>query len=79
VFNIIKIHSNLIILGLSWLKRYNPFTDWKLSKVTFPIEHFLIEFARKFETTKSLFIGPRAFIKIAEKRTSYGIYATPIC
>jgi hypothetical protein len=29
IFNIIRIPSTLVILGLSWLERYNPQIDWK--------------------------------------------------
>jgi len=35
MFNIINISSNPIILGLSWLKKYNKIIDWKEHKVTF--------------------------------------------
>ena len=35
IFNIIKIPSNPVILGLSWLKKHNPLIDWRLWKMTF--------------------------------------------
>ena len=36
VFNVIKSPSNPVILGLSWLDRYNPDIDWKGRKLEFP-------------------------------------------
>ena len=33
VFNVIKSPSNPVILGLSWLDRYNPDIDWKKRRV----------------------------------------------
>ena len=38
VFNVIKSPSNPIILGLSWLDRYNPDIDWKNRKLEFQLE-----------------------------------------
>ena len=35
IFNVIQSPSNLIILGLSWLDRYNPQVDWSNRKVKF--------------------------------------------
>lgn len=40
IFNIIRTLSNPIILGLSWLEKYNQTIDWRLQKMTFSIEHF---------------------------------------
>jgi len=74
VFNIIKTHFNLIILGLSWLKSYNLSIDWKLRKVTFSIKS-----ARKFQIIKPLFIGARVFKKAVKKCILFLIYATPTC
>ena len=34
-FNIIKLPSNSVVLGLSWLDKYNPTIDWKIQKLTF--------------------------------------------
>ena len=39
VFNIIRIPSNPIILGLSWLETHNPSIDWRLRKMTFLGKH----------------------------------------
>jgi len=63
VFNIIKTCVNPIILGLSWLKRYNPSIDWKLRKIIFPIEPLLIELPKKPQTIKSLFIVAKVVMK----------------
>ena len=38
VFNVIKSPSNPVILGLSWLDRYNPDIDWKKRKVEFKLK-----------------------------------------
>ena len=35
VFNVIKSPSNPVVLGLSWLDRYNPDIDWNARKLTF--------------------------------------------
>jgi hypothetical protein len=35
VFNVIKSSSNPLVLGLSWLDRYNPNIDWNTQKLTF--------------------------------------------
>jgi hypothetical protein len=34
-FNIIKSPSNPVVLGLSWLDKYNPTIDWKTQRPTF--------------------------------------------
>ena len=34
-FNIIRSPSNPVILGLSWLEKYNPRIDWNLRKLGF--------------------------------------------
>ena len=35
VFNVIRSPSNPVVLGLSWLDRYNPDIDWNTRKLTF--------------------------------------------
>ena len=62
IFNIIKIPSNLIILGLSWLEKHNLSIDWRLRTMTFSIGHSKNNHVRKSGTKKSLFIGARAFV-----------------
>ena len=34
-FNVIKSSSNPIVLGLSWLNKYNPTIDWKTRRLVF--------------------------------------------
>ena len=38
VFNIIRTPLNPVILGLSSLVDHNPFIDWRLRRITFPIK-----------------------------------------
>lgn len=77
VFNVIKTPSCPVILGLSWLARYNPLIDWKLRKVTFPTNSLKVEFAKTMSRNKPLFIGARAFMKEAKHNTPLVIFATP--
>ena len=35
VFNVIKSPSKQVVLGLSWLNKYNPAIDWKTQRLTF--------------------------------------------
>jgi hypothetical protein len=34
-FNIIKSPSNPVVIGLSWLNKYNPAIDWKIQRLIF--------------------------------------------
>jgi hypothetical protein len=34
-FNVIKSPSNPVVLGLSWLDKYNPTIDWKTRRLAF--------------------------------------------
>ena len=73
VFNIIRTPSSPIILGFSWLEDHNPSIDWRLRRITFPIENNPI---RKKQMNKPLFIEARAFIKLSKEGTPFVIYAT---
>jgi hypothetical protein len=77
VFNVIKTPSCPVILGLSWLDRYNPLIDWKLRKVTFSTNSLKVESAKTISRNKPLFIGARAFMKEAKQNTPFVIFATP--
>jgi len=77
VFNIIKTPSCPVILGLSWLDKYNPLIDWRLRKVTFPTNSLTMEPVKTMSTNKPLFIGARAFMKEARHNTPLVIFATP--
>jgi hypothetical protein len=82
VFNIIRTPSTPVILGLSWLERYNTQIDWKLRKIEFPVIPSLTKRTSKPSSTKKLpfikplFIGARAFMRVANTGTSFVIYAT---
>ena len=77
MFNIIKIPWCPVILGLSWLDRYNSLIDWKLRKVTFPTNSLKVESAKTMSRNKSLFIGARVFMKEAKQNTPLVIFTTP--
>lgn len=77
VFNVIKTPSCPVILGLSWLDKYNPSIDWKLRKVTFPTNSLKEESTKIKFTNKPLFIGARTFMKEAKQSTPFVIFATP--
>ena len=49
IFNVIESLSNPMILGLSWLDRYNPTIDWTQWKLDFEINVFI-----NTKTTKNL-------------------------
>ncbi len=83
-FNIIKTPSNPVILGLSWLEKYNPHIDWVARKLEFcTIECAHEDPSRKPQKShkarlrKPLVIGARAFMRAAKKGTPFVIYATP--
>ena len=94
VFNVIKSPSNPVILGLSWLDRYNPDIDGKKRKVEFKLEkiespnmqklefpsHLIPKVYQSIVTPKTsiLMIGARAFVKAAKQGTTYMIYANSI-
>jgi hypothetical protein len=84
VFNIIRIPLAPIILGLSWLERYNPQINWKSRNIEFPIIPSLTEHTSKPSSTKKLpfikplFIGARAFMRVPKTGTPFVIYATLI-
>ena len=63
IFNIIKTPSNPVILGLSWLERYNPSIDWKSRTMTFPIKTPQKKPVKRPQIDKPLFVGARAFMK----------------
>jgi hypothetical protein len=83
VFNIIRIPSAPIILGLSWLERSNPQRDWKSRNIEFLVIPALIERISKPSSTKKppfikpLFITARVFMRVARMGTSFAIYTTP--
>ena len=87
IFNVIRTPSNPVILGLSWLEKYNPSVDWKSRTVTFPsplahldhnpVRKHVSKRVRKSGMKKSLFIGARAFVRASKKGTSFVIYAVP--
>ena len=94
VINVIKSPSNPVILGLSWLDRYNPDINWKKRKVEFKLEKLESPDMQKLEypshlkpkvyqsivTPKKsiLMIEARAFIKAAKQGATYMIYANSI-
>jgi hypothetical protein len=83
VLNIIRTSSAPVILGLFWLERYNPQINWKSKNIEFPIMPSLTEHTSKPLSTKKpsfikpLFIGARAFMRVAKTGTLFAIYATP--
>lgn len=72
VFNIIRTPSNPVILGLSWLEKFNPSIDWKLRRITFQKNP-----VRKPRVKKPLFIGARAFVRSSRECAPFVIYAAP--
>lgn len=91
VFNIIGLGktSEPIILGYSWLEKYNPKIDWSTRQVEFPDtnEHKGSEGNGKSAAPKNsrqhvkpirpLFVGARAFLRAAKQGTTFAVYATP--
>ena len=94
VFNVIKSPSNPVILGLSWLDKYNPNIDWKKRKVEFKLEKIESPNMQKFESPSHLkpkvyqsivtpkksilMIRARAFVKAIRQGATYMIYANLI-
>src|SRR4051794_29729116 len=77
IFNIIRTSSSPIILGLSWLEKYNPSIDWKLQRMSFPIKHSKSKPSRKPRIKKPLFIGARAYVRSSKEGILFVIYAAP--
>jgi hypothetical protein len=83
VFNIIRIPSVPVILGLSWLERYNPQIYWKSRNIEFPVTSSLTERTNKSSSTKKplfikpLFIRAKDFMRAAKTGTPFAIYTTP--
>ena len=94
VLNVIKSPSNPVILGLSWLDRYNPDIDWKKRRIEFKLEkiespnmqklgspsHLKPKVYQSIVTSKTsiLMIGARAFVKATRQGATYMIYANSI-
>lgn len=78
VFNVIKTPTNSVILGLSWLQRYNPDIDWENLRIkSFRSNILPSPFKPKVQRLKPLFVGARAFMRAAKYSTPFAIYATP--
>lgn len=82
IFNIIRSPSNPVILGLSWLEKYNPRIDWISRKLDFPrsISNSSINQVKNHESSivKPALIGAKAFIHAAKEGSTFAIYAAPI-
>ena len=87
VLNVIKSPSNPVILGLSWLDRYNPDIDWKKRRIEFKLEKIESPDMQKLESLSHLkpkvyqsilMIGARAFVKAAKQGATYMTYANSI-
>ena len=68
VFNVIKSPSNPMILGLSWLDRYNPDIDWKKRKVEFKLEKIESLNMQKLESPSHL--KPKVYQSIVTPKKS---------
>ena len=81
-YNIIHSPSTPIILGLSWLERFNPNIDWSNYNIIFPATPSLQSLRYKppeeKKLKKPLFIEARAFIRAAKEGSAFVIHATPI-
>jgi len=78
IFNVIKTPSNPLIVGLSWLEKYNPVVDWKSQSLSFSLETSVIRSSPKPSNITPILIGAKAFIKATRKSDPYIIYATPM-
>jgi len=86
-FNVIKFVTKPIILGLSWLEKFNPQINWKTRKIDFLLSSTSTcsqKVATKSTITlkeskqqRPLFIGAKAFMQATKKRTLFAIYAKP--
>ena len=72
VFNIICCPTNPVVLGLPWFELHNPEIDWRSRKVSSRPS------TQNQKQLKPLFLGARAFMRAAQKNTTFAIYATPI-
>ena len=81
-YNIIHSPSTPVILGLSWLERFNPNIDWSnynnIFPATRPPQSLRYKPLEENKFKKPLFIGARAFIRAAKVGSTFVIYATPI-
>jgi len=84
VYNVIYSPSSPIILGLSWLEKYNPKINWLDCNIIFLLEKFLVtESLAKpkpiscKKLKKPLFIGVRAFMYVVKTSATFAIYTTP--
>ena len=81
-YNIIHLPSTPVILGLSWLERFNPNIDWSNRNIIFPTtpppQSLRYKPPEENNLKKPLFIGAKAFIRVAKGRSTFVIYATPI-
>src|SRR3954463_3475906 len=41
--DVLPLEGNDVILGKSWLRKYNPHIDWKENRITFPDNHDIIQ------------------------------------
>ena len=74
MFNIIDSTSHSVILGISWLEKYNPDIDWSSQKLSFSSKP---RQPKELINARLVLIGARAFMKIAKNNTPFIIYATP--
>ena len=81
-YNIIHSPSIPIILGLSWLERFNPNIDWSNRNIILPAtpppQSLRYKPLEEKKLKKPLFIGARAFIRTTKGGSPFIIYATPI-
>jgi len=84
VYNVIHFPSSPIILGLSWLEKYNPQIDSSDRSITFlPKKPLVTESLAKSKPIsckkfkKTLFIGARAFMRAVQIGATFAIYTTP--
>jgi len=73
-----------IILGLSWLEKYNLQFDWSNCSITFlPKKPIVLELvvnppiSHHQKLQKPLYIGARAFTRVAKNSIMFAVYATP--
>ena len=78
MFNIINSPSHPIVLGISWLEKYNPDIDWIFCTISFSRKSRQLGECQKTLTKKPLHVGAKAFMKVAKENTPFIIYARPI-
>lgn len=59
IFNVIKSPSNPVVLGLSWLDKYNPSIDWNTRKLTFQSNSIPPVNSKPFDTIDTPIINPQ--------------------